>query len=152
MLSRLARLPEGLQDHIRRVRDIAAPLAARHGVDARAVDVGAAAHDLARAMSPDALLTESRRLGLSVHPVEERAPILLHGPVAAVWLELDGEITDPRVIEAVRWHTTGKVGMGLVARVVLVADNIEPEKVRWDPSLESVAALAEKDLDAALLE
>ena len=43
-------------------------------------------------------------------------------------------------------------GMGLVARVVFVADKIEPEKVRWDPSLERVAATAEEDLDAALLE
>ena len=152
MLRRLDRLPEGLQGHIQRVRDVAATLAARHGADARAVDLGAACHDLARAMSPDTLPAEARRLGLAVHPVEERAPILLHGPVAAAWLERDGEIADPRIIEAVRWHTTGMAGMGLVARVVFVADKIEPEKVRWDPSLERVAATAEEDLDAALLE
>ena len=120
-------------------------------MDAEAVDLGAAAHDLARAMSGYALLAEAEWLALEVRTAQARAPILLHGPVAAAWLEGDGEIADRRAIEAVRWHTTGKLGMGMVARVVFVADKVEPEKVKSNPSLEEVAALARESLGAALL-
>jgi predicted HD superfamily hydrolase involved in NAD metabolism len=116
------------------------------------VDEGAAAHDLARSMSGEALLVEARRLGLEFGLVEERSPVLLHGPIAARWIEEDGEVTDPRVIAAVRWHTTGRAGMDHVARVVFVADKIEPVKVARDPTLRRVVAAAQQDLAGALLE
>ena len=84
--------------------------------------------------------------------MERRVPILLHGPVAARWLERDGEIFDSRVIEAVRFHTTGKSGMNDVSRVVFLADKLEPQKVKRLPELAEVLQLANVDIDTALLE
>jgi predicted HD superfamily hydrolase involved in NAD metabolism len=149
---RLDRLPDWLQGHTQRVRDVAGPLAGLHGADPGAVDAGAAAHDLARAMSGEALLAEARRIGLEFGPAEERSPILLHGPIAARWVEEDGEVEDPRVIAAVRWHTTGSAGMDHVARVVFLADKIEPVKVARNPTLRRVVAAAQQGLGEALLE
>ncbi|MCH8063913.1 MAG: HD domain-containing protein, partial [Chloroflexi bacterium] len=114
---RLRELPQGLRDHIERSRDVGRELAERFGVDAAKVDLAVAAHDLARAMRPDGLLSEAGRLGLDVHPVEERHPVLLHGAVAAHWLAHEIGLTDPDVLEAVRWHTTGRRGMGEIAKV-----------------------------------
>ena len=54
----MQRLPRGLRDHVERTRDLARELARIHGVDEGAVDVGAAAHDLARALRGEALLAE----------------------------------------------------------------------------------------------
>ena len=149
---RLDRLPDWLQSHVQRVRDVAGPLAARHGVDPAAVDAGAATHDLARAMNSNDLLVEARRLGLEIGPAETAAPILLHGPIAARWLEQDGEVEDSRVIEAVRWHTTGRPGMDAVSTVVFVADKIEPVKVARNPALRRVVAVAQDSLSSALVE
>ena len=149
---RLARLPDWLQGHVQRVRDVAGPLAARHGADPVAVDAGAASHDLARAMGSKDLLIEARRLGLEIGPAEAAAPILLHGPIAARWLEQDGEVEDSRVIEAVRWHTTGRPGMDAVATVVFVADKIETVKVARNPTLRRVVAAAQNSLVSAVLE
>jgi HD superfamily phosphohydrolase YqeK len=55
-------------------------LAAYYGVDVGLVDE-AAAHDIARAMSGSKLLNEARRIGKQISDLEERIPILLHGPI-----------------------------------------------------------------------
>ena len=120
-------------------------------MDRTAVDLAVAAHDLARGMKGSAILEEALRQGLEVHPVQKRTPALLHGPVAAVWLERTAGITDDRVLDAVRWHSTGKRGMGPVARVVFLADKLDPEKVRRDPWLRDVEALAGEDMGRAVL-
>ena len=152
VLERLRELPEGLQGHVQRVRDVAVELARRYRVDAALVDLGAAAHDVARATDSAALLEEARRMGLAIHPVERKAPFLLHGPVAAAWLEQEDTIADPRVLEAIRWHTVGRRAMGMVAKVVFLADKLGPEKVACCANLVVVAALARESLDRALLE
>ena len=41
--------------------------------------------------------------------------------------------------------------MGLVARVVFLADKLDPAKIRKHPALEEVADLAQEDIDSALL-
>ena len=148
---RLAWLPLRLQEHIGRVRVLAAELAALHTVDELNVDLAAAAHDLARSMKPDKLLEEARRLGLPVSPVEVHAPILLHGPIAARWIEDDLPDLPPEVVEAVRVHTTGKPGMDAVARVVFLADKLEPNKLERRPDLQDILDNARCDLDRALL-
>ena len=149
---RTAALPSALAAHLLRVQELARSLAERHGVDPDDSELGAACHDLARHMRPDALLEEAVSLDIPVHPVERRVPIMLHGPVAATWLERDGETSDSRVIEAVRYHTTGKSGMSDVSKVVYLADKLEPNKVRRMPELSEVLQLAKVDIDTALLE
>ncbi len=150
--ARLQGLPKGLREHIERSRQVASELASRHGVDARKADVAVAAHDLARAVKGDALLKEALRFGLEIHPVEQRKPLLLHGAIAAMWLEQDDGITDRDVLEAVRWHTTGRRGMGAVAKVVFLADKLDPMKVGRYPYLEKVRSIAQDSLDRAILE
>ena len=150
--SRLAALPKGLRRHVERSRTVGRELALRHGVDVDKVDLGVASHDVARATNGEALLAESKRLGLRVHPVERHAPLLLHGRIGAKWLELDDGVSDADVLEAVRWHTTGRKDMGPIAKTVFLADKLDPEKISRYPRLERVAALAEESLDDAVLE
>ena len=151
IVDRLRRLPDGLREHIERAREVAGELAVRHGVDPAPVDLGAAAHDLYRAMKGETLLQEARRYGLDIHQVEEKTPVLLHGALSARWLQQAVGVSDSRVLEAVRWHSTGRRGMGPVAKVVFLADKLDPEKVRRHPDLEEVAELAQDSLDRAVL-
>ena len=150
--ARLEALPEGLREHIQRTRQVARELAERHGVDAAKADLGAAAHDLARALKGDALLEQARRHRYRVQPVERHTPVLLHGPVAALWLKHEDGVSDPEVLEAVRWHSTGRRGMGPVAKVVFLADKLDPQKVQRYPYLERIHSLAQRSLDQAMLE
>ena len=150
--SRLRTLSRGLREHVMRVRQVGRELAHHHGVDVDLVDQGTAAHDLARAVKGEALLKQARYYGLRVSSVERHSPILLHGPVAALWLAHEGGIADNQLLDAVRWHTTGKRGMDDVAKVVFLADKLDPQKVKRYPDREAISDLARHSLDRALLE
>ena len=148
----VARLPRGLAEHIEGVVAEARRLALLHGADEKRAALAAWGHDVARAFSPSELLAEARRLGLAVDPVEEEAPILLHGPIGAAILSRDYAIDDAEVLAVARYHTTARAGMSTLEKVVFVADKIEAGKVRAEPALARVRQLADGDLDAAILE
>jgi len=149
----IARLPRGLAEHVERVAAEADRLAAGFKELGREqVELAAWGHDIARALSPQELLPRARRFGLEVSPVDEEAPILLHGPVGAEILRREYGIDDREVLAAARFHSTGRAGMSLLEKVIFVADKIEPGKVRAKPALARVRELADRDLDAAILE
>jgi len=149
----IGRLPRGLADHVERVAAEADRLAGGLGEPPRErVELAAWGHDIARALSSQELLARAREFGLEVSPVEEAAPILLHGPVGAEILRREHGIDDPEVLAAARFHSTGRAGMSLLEKVVFVADKIEPSKVQAKPDLARVRELADRDLDAAILE
>ncbi len=149
----IGRLPRGLAEHVERVVAEADRLAAGFKeLDREQVELAAWGHDIARALSRRELLARARGFGLEVSPVEEEAPILLHGPVGAEILRQKHGIDDPEVLAAARFHSTGRAGMSLLEKVIFVADKIEPGKVRAKPALARVRELADRDLDAAILE
>ncbi len=145
-------LPPGLQAHLERVRELSLDLAAIHGVDPVKVETAALAHDLYRAHSGEQLLSEARARGLVPTPVEERVPLLLHGPLAARHLNEECAVTDEEVLQAVRWHSTSCPGMSRVGLVVFIADKVEPQKVERAPHLGRIAALARRNLEEAAVE
>jgi predicted HD superfamily hydrolase involved in NAD metabolism len=149
----IGRLPRGLAEHIERVVAEADRLATGFKeLDREQVELAAWGHDIARALSPRELLARARRFGLEISPIEEEAPILLHGPVGAEILRREHGIDDPEVLAAARFHSTGRAGMSLLEKVIFVADKIELGKVRAKPALARVRDLADRDLDAAILE
>jgi len=131
---------------------MALELARRHGVDAAKVELAALGHDLYRAAQDDDLLEEARAAGLAIDLVEERVPMLLHGPLAAHQLRRDCGVTDPEVLEAVCWHSTSCPGMGSVGLAVFLADKLDPQKMEAMPGLKRVAELAQESLERAALE
>jgi len=147
----LSALPPDLQGHIERVRRVARDLAGRAGLDPAQADLAAAGHDIARAEPPERLLALARAWGLPIGPVEARLPLLLHGPVGAERLRREMGVEDPAVLEAVRWHSTLAPGVGRLARLIFLADKLDPEKTARYPFLEEVADLAQRDLEGAVL-
>jgi predicted HD superfamily hydrolase involved in NAD metabolism len=144
-------LPGGLRRHVEAVVAEARRLARLHGVDEERAVMAARTHDIARAMDPEELLRLARELGLNPNEVEEAAPILLHGPVAARLLASRYGVEDEEVLASARWHSAGRAGMSVFEKVVFLADKVEPGKVAGRPNLEEVRRLAETDLDRAVL-
>ena len=144
--ARLRALPAGLRAHVGRVRAIARELATVHGIDADLAELTAAAHDVARHIPGRQLIEEAERLGLPVNDVERHAPVLLHGPVGAAWLQEDGSVTDPDALEGVRWHTTAHPDLAPVGRVVFLADKLDPQKASIYPFQQAVHEAAFRSL------
>ncbi len=144
-------LPRSLQVHMNRTRILASELAERHGVPVEPSDLAASTHDLLKAEVDHVLVEMAQRYGVAIGPLEQERPMLLHGPVAAAWMEIEGGLKDERVANAVRWHTYGWPEMDEVGKVVFIADKVEPWKVDADPSLGPIRQLADSDLDAAII-
>ena len=149
---RLKALPEGLRQHTHRVEQVALDLAHQHQIGQEEVRLGALAHDVARAMKGDQLLQMADELGISVHSVEVQLPVLLHGPVAAELLRQTDGLGDAGVHEAVYWHSTAHKGLGPVAKVVYLADKLDPQKVSRYPFSPELKHLAMESLDRAILD
>jgi predicted HD superfamily hydrolase involved in NAD metabolism len=148
---RMTDLPEKLQQHIDRVVHEARWLAHLHHADEAAVALAAQAHDVVRHYGGASLIRLAEVFGLPVDPVDRSKPVLLHGPVGAAILPLQYGLEDAEALVTTRYHTTGRPGMGLVERIVFVADKVEPKKVEKRPELAEVRQLGETDLEAAIV-
>jgi len=144
-------LPSGLRRHIEAVVAEARRLARLHGVDEERAVLAAWTHDIVRATDPEELLRLAHELGLNPNEVEEAAPVLLHGPVAARLLASRYGVEDEEVLAVARWHSTGQAGMSTLEKVLFLADKVEPGKAAGRADLEEVRRLAETDLDGAVL-
>jgi predicted HD superfamily hydrolase involved in NAD metabolism len=134
-------------EHTKSVALISEDLAKRNGVKPEAAYLAGIYHDAMREESKDSLLALAKKYRLDVEDVEREYPVLLHGPVAARVLEEDYGVKDKSVLEAIACHTTGKAGMDDLAKIVYLADMIEPNRVY--PGVERLRKLAYNDLEQA---
>lgn len=146
-----AHLPEGLIAHLERVSTLARHLALRWDAEPERCALAGFLHDIARADAPRELLRRAKEHGFPLHPVEEMVPVLLHGPFAAHQVREVFWLKDEDVLNAICWHSTGRYSMGLIEKIVLLADKLDPEKDGYYPGLEDLPQLAEQDLDRAVL-
>lgn len=141
-------LKEGRYLHTLRVVKASSELASLHGLDIRKARLAAFLHDCQKFRRESDL-----REYLSSHPEgrrdSNRPAEVLHGFAAAVFAETEAGISDPEVLDAIRWHTTGTAGMCDLAKVVFLADMIEEE--RDFKGIEALRKLSGKDLDSAML-
>ena len=143
--------PAGLIKHVERVLTEALDIARHFDVDPARVELAVWGHDLFRAHSAEEQLGLARDCGIKMDATEERLPVLLHGPIAAVVLRDRFGIVDDEALGAVRDHTSGSPGMSMLARVILVADKVEKHKRARAPLMAEIRKLSFRDLDLALL-
>lgn len=143
--------PAGLVRHVERVAAEAVDLAKRWGADPERATLAAWGHDLFRALAPEKQLQLAREVGVPVSAWDEAQPVLLHGPNAAIVLRERFFVSDDEALSAVRDHTLGAAEMPLLAKIILLADKVEPRKRRRTPVMREIRRLARRDLDLALL-
>lgn len=135
--------------HVCAVRASARDLALKYGCVPDEAELAGLLHDYARELPDSELLRLGAARGLISNPIERRAPVLLHGPVGAYLVQEELEIFNPRVLEAITLHTLGGPDMGLLAKVIYLADLIADG--RNFPDLDSLRRMVWDDLDRALL-
>ena len=149
---RVQLLPAPLKKHIQRTRRLGLEISAKYDVDSELVDISILGHDIARNLDDIALIVEAKKLRINIDEIEKKAPILLHGPIAATWISNNFlNQRDERIIEAVYFHTTGRANMSDVSKVTFLADKLDPEKIKRRPSLQEVKSHIDISLDQAIL-
>jgi len=112
--------------HSRRVAELAAEMCLALGLERGRGELAGLAHDWARELPPQRVRELALRDGRGESNLEANYPVLLHGRAAAVALKQHLGVEDEEVLEAVACHVTGSPGMGLLAKIVFVADFLEP--------------------------
>jgi predicted HD superfamily hydrolase involved in NAD metabolism len=114
-----------LAGHLARVADLASRLARSGGGDPGKARLAGLLHDWLKPLPPGRLARVAKRLGLVLDPATRGIPELWHGPVAAELAKSELGIRDEEVLEAVRWHATGRPGLGITGLAVFTADYCE---------------------------
>lgn len=148
-----SRMPARRWEHTLGVMETSVRLARRYGADPFKAELAAILHDVAKYWPAEELEETIRRIPVP----EELAPekllacgqVLLHAPIGAWIAETEYGITDGEVLDAIRYHTTGRERMTLLDKVVCLADYIEPG--RDYPGVERIRELAEENLENALV-
>ena len=131
------------------VMETAAQLAERFGGDCLKASLAGLLHDVMREKSEDELLALAAQFRIPLDPLERKVPVLLHGPVAACVLAGSYGIDDEEIRQAVYWHTSGCSGMVQLAKIVFIADAIEPG--RDYEGVREMRRLAQEDLTETML-
>lgn len=106
-------------------------------------------HDCARDIPKQAQLSLAEAFGIVIADVERYNPMLLHAPLGAEQAKRECGVRCEAILDAIRYHTTGRAGMSPLEKVIFIADYIEPE--RQFPGVDRVREVVLHDLDAAVL-
>ena len=135
--------------HTLGVVESATQLAKLYNVDVEKARLAALLHDCAKEMP----LKEMQALVQASKYEADNELLangnLLHGLAGMIRAEKEFSIADLDVLEAIRVHTTGKVHMSKLDKVIFLADYIEPN--RNFPGVNDIRAAAEQSLDAGVL-
>jgi predicted HD superfamily hydrolase involved in NAD metabolism len=147
----LARVREQMHEkrylHTLGVAETARLLAQRYGADPDKAELAGYLHDYCKCWPVEKMREILIRHDLPRELLEGERE-LWHAFAGAIVIQTDLGVTDPEILQAVRYHTTGRAGMSLLEKVVCVADYIEPN--RNFPGVEDIRSLAEQDLNEAL--
>lgn len=131
------------------VGESAAKLAGIYGCDVHKAYLAGLVHDCARELDMVQLLACLEVEGIKADDTTLSIKELLHGPAAVHICRAVFGIQDIEVLNAVRYHTTGRENMVLLEKIIYLSDFIEP--TRCFEGVEELRKLAVVDLDKALL-
>jgi len=143
------RLGEQLYRHSLNVAKAAVSLAEHYGADTEKAKLAGLVHDYGKRYSMQDLIRKAELLKLPLDGITKQQVKLLHAPVGAALLENELKISDPEIIKAVAYHTTGRRGMALLEKITYLADYVE--EGRQFEEVEYIRKIAYCDLDQALL-
>ncbi|WNS74369.1 bis(5'-nucleosyl)-tetraphosphatase (symmetrical) YqeK [Bacillus sp. DTU_2020_1000418_1_SI_GHA_SEK_038] len=130
------------------VMETALVLAERYGANVKKAELAAIFHDYAKFRPKEEMqqiiLDEGMPQELLLYNSE-----LWHAPVGAFLVQKEVGIDDVEILDAIRYHTSGRKNMSILEKVIYLADYIEPG--RHFPGVDEVREMAKLSLDRALI-
>lgn len=142
-----ARLSKKRFNHVLGVIETAKDLARRHGVEELDAEVAALIHDVAKEQSLTQTAGLLRVAGEGAYL--EHSDKVWHAPMGAIIAEKSLAIENKDILNAIKYHTTGRAAMSELEKVIFIADYTEPNR-----TFDGAIAVREfwDDLDKAVYE
>ncbi len=142
-------LTEHRYQHTLGVMETAVTLARKYGANEKKAELAAIFHDYAKFRDKTEMKSIIIKQKMDKELLEYNGE-LWHAPVGAFLAEKEAGITDSEVLDAIRYHTSGRPNMTTLEKIIYLADYIEPG--RHFPGVEEVRELANHDLNQALIQ
>lgn len=108
--------------HSLEVAKQAVHLAPLYGADPKKARTAGILHDIMKDAGPKAQLQIFHDFGIILDIAEQASPTCWHAHAGAVFIENVLHVGDRDIVNAVRYHTTGRAGMSPLEKAVFVAD------------------------------
>lgn len=147
-------LSEERYNHTLGTADCALKLAKKYGLDEKKAYLAGLLHDCAKCKSNDELLKIIKQELKNIDEGELQNYKTLHAPVGEYFARTMYNIDDSEILNAIRYHTIGRVNMSLFEKIIFLADKIE-ENTRDKKYSEEIWQILDKNkgetgLDMAL--
>ena len=127
------------------VAETAKRLAALNGISEEKAEIAGLAHDVAKNLSKPKMKEMMEENNIILSAVEEKNPNLWHSIIAPIEAKEKLGILDEEILDAIRWHTTGKEDMSILTKIIYISDMIEPSR-NFD-GIEDIRKFTFEDLD-----
>ena len=136
-------------NHTQGVAGEAVKLAKIYGIDEDKAYVAGLLHDIAKEIPWEQKLNLCVEYGLEVDEIMRNQPDLTHSFLSAAIAKSLFGIDDNDMLNAISYHTTGRHGMSVLERILLLADVTEPNRGR-SKELDNLRQLAQLNLNKAV--
>lgn len=143
-----AQMPDKRWKHTLGVMESSVQLAEQYGADPDRAETAAILHDVAKYWPVERMreIIVQNDLNLELLRYDKQ---MWHAEVGSFVAEKDYEITDPDILNAIKFHTSGREDMSLLEKIVCLADYIEPG--RDFPGVDNIRKLAKVSLEEGLV-
>lgn len=136
-------------NHSLRVMNTSIELAKLYNYSKEKAAIAGLLHDCGKLQGEINLLKMANDFDIILDNVMKNNKDLIHSPLGEVLAKEEYNISDKDILNAIRFHTTGRENMSLLEKIVYVADFIEPN--RKYEGVERIRELAYQDIDESVL-
>ena len=124
-------------------------LALRFGADSYQAKIAGLVHDCAKGLTQQQMMDAVNHYNICLDTITITEKELIHGPLGGAMAQDIFEIDDLNILDAIRYHTTGRTNMTILEKIIYLSDFIEPS--RSYPGVAQLRNIAFKDLDEAVI-
>lgn len=135
--------------HTLRVVETCKKLSKIYGADLIKTEIAALLHDSAKFSCEEKIFNKARELDALDDEIYIYNKDIIHAPLASKIAKDKYNIQDEDILNAIKYHTTGRKNMSLLEKVIFIGDFIEPSR-NFD-GIGKIRNLAFVDLDKSLL-
>lgn len=144
------RLSKKRYNHSMNVAEAARHLAKLYDGDEDKAYLAGLVHDICKEIPIDEQLLLAKKCGRNFTEIESAVPPLYHSAAGAWYCEDVLHIMDEDILNAVRYHTTGRENMSRLEEIIYLADLTSRDRDYKDVG--KMRKLAEQDINRAMLE
>ena len=121
-------LPERRLKHSLNVSKCAVKLSEIYKCDKEKAEIAGLVHDCAKYFTDEQIEDSIKRFNVELDPLEVNNIALSHSVIGSYVVVDIFSIKDEEIINAIKYHTTGKENMSLLEKIIYMADLIEEDR------------------------